>query len=163
MKLPDNAVQLSWDEIHQLTLQLSETILKSGQQFDAMVVVPRGSYYPVNIIARQFGLGATDLLHACVSSYPAPGERQEFKLGQMPPKELVTSKRLLIVEEVCDTGHTLRFLTGWLKEQGASSVQSAAIHYKPTQSQTDFVPDWYAAETNEWIVYPWEAYERQDD
>lgn len=161
--LPTGAIKLSWEEVHQLTLQLGEQIAAdcnaSGQQFDAMVVVPRGSYYPANILARAFGFGATNLLHACISSYDAPGSQTELKLGQMPNREHVAGKRLLIIEEVCDTGHTLRFLIDYLLEQGAAVVKVGTLHYKPGQTQTGVVPDWFATQTDEWIVYPWEAHD----
>lgn len=163
MQVPADAVRETWESIERLTLDLAAKIKtrypEPRQQFDGLVVVPRGSYYPVNIIARQFGYNSTELLHACLSSYAVPGERQQFTLGQMPQVELIKGKRLVIIEEVCDTGHTLRFLKDWLIEQGADSVHSAVLHYKPGLSQTDFEPDWYVVKTDKWIVYPWEIYE----
>lgn len=161
--IPANAIKLSWEDVYQLTLQLGDKIAADcnarGQRFDAMVVVPRGSYYPANILARSFGFTATNLLHACITSYDAPGSRTEFRTGQMPGREHVVGKDLLIIEEVCDTGHTLRFLVDYLQEQGAGSVKVGTLHYKPAQSQTGVVPDWFAAQTNDWIVYPWEVHD----
>lgn len=161
--VPANAIKLSWEDVHQLTVQLGDMIAAdceaSGQRFDAMVVVPRGSYYPANILARSFGFNATNLLHACISSYDTPGSRNEFRLGQMPAREHIAGKDLLIIEEVCDTGHTLHFLIDYLREQGAASVKVGTLHYKPAQTQTGVVPDWFAAQTDEWIVYPWEQHD----
>jgi hypoxanthine phosphoribosyltransferase len=164
--IPADALWETWESIYDKTMQLADRIEKhcqaSGEQFDAILVVPRGSYYPVNIVARELGFGATDLLHACLTSYVSNGiERNKdgFKFGQMPTKEQVSGKDILIIEEVCDKGFTLNYLTEWLKEQGAGLVRTGVLHYKPGQSETGFKPDWYIGETDEWIVYPWEPHE----
>lgn len=163
--IPADALRLDWDDVCKQSLQLAEMIeehhRKTGEQFDVLVVVPRGSYYPANIVSRRLGFSGTDLLHACIGSYEA-GARQRsesFRLGQMPPKEMVKGKDVLVIEEVCDTGQTLKFLTDWLREAGAGIVRTGVLHYKPDKSQTDFVPDWYVGRTDKWIVYPWEGYE----
>jgi len=162
----DDAVYETWDSVADKSVQLAKLIedycRQSGERFDAMIVIPRGSYFPVNIIARRLGFLPTDLLHACINSYEAgSSKRTEFTLGQMPTAEQITGKNLLIIDEVCDTGFTLDFLTGWLHEQGAALVRTAVLHYKPERSQTGFKPDLLVAETNDWIVYPWETGERQ--
>ncbi len=166
--IPDDALRLTWDDVLDQSIRLSEMIetdcRKSGEQFDVMLIIPRGSYYPANIISRKLGFASTDMLHACIKSYElSVGEsaRSDFTLGQMPTPDQVKDKDILIVEEVCDTGHTLKFLVDWLKFTGAKSVKTSALHYKPERSETGFVPDWYAEETNKWIVYPWEVYEKQ--
>jgi hypothetical protein len=165
MDIPEDALRESWDSVYEKSVALAQTIEKhcreTGEAFDAMIVVPRGSYYPANIISRELGFGAPQLLHACIGTY-AKGSTQRtgvFELGQMPTDDQVRGKDLLIIEEVCDKGHTLKFLCERLKEQGAKSVRTGVLHYKPGQSETGFKPDWYMGETDEWIVYPWEPNE----
>lgn len=159
---PSDALKETWESVYQKSIRLSEMvdehIKRTGEKFDAILVVPRGSYYPVNIVSRKLGFSATGLLHACLESYEegTTNRSAEFKLGQMPSDDEIKGKNLLIIEEVCDTGHTLKFLTDRLKEQGAGLIRVGVLHYKPELSQTGFVPDWYAEKTNKWIVYPWE-------
>lgn len=165
--IPADALRLTWEDVLERSIQLAEMIeadsQKSGQQYDVMLIVPRGSYYPANIISRKLGFASTDMLHACIGSYESgKSERSgEFALGQMPTPEQVKGKDILIVEEVCDTGHTLKFLVDWLKFTGAKTIKTAALHHKPERSETGFVPDWHAEETDKWIVYPWEIFEEQ--
>jgi hypoxanthine phosphoribosyltransferase len=165
--IPSDALRETWDSIYEMSVKLAKLIeehcRKSGERFDAVVVVPRGSYYPANIVARELGFGSTDLLQAAVKSYiPNSTARTEFKLGQMPLGQEVSGKNLLIIEEVCDHGHTLKFLTDRLKEQGAELVRTGVLHYKPAHSETGFVPDWAVTETDKWIVYPWEIHDKED-
>ena len=163
--IPADALRETWDSVYNKTLQLAAMIetdcRQRGEQFDAIVVVPRGSYYPVNILARELGFGAVDLLHASIGSYAdaTTDRRSEFQLGQMPSDKQIAGKNLLIIEEICDSGRTLKFLTDRLREQGAGLIRTGVLHYKPAQSQTSFVPDWFVAKTDKWIVYPWELHE----
>jgi hypoxanthine phosphoribosyltransferase len=166
-EIPEDALRLSWDDVYNQSVELASMIeeqcARTGEQFDVMVVLPRGGYYPANIVARELGFGATDLLHASIGSYDdASTNRQaEFKLGQMPAAEQVKGKNVLVIDEVCDTGQTLKFLTEHLHAAGAELVRVGVLHYKPSLSKTDFVPDWKVGTTDKWIVYPWEPHEQK--
>lgn len=166
-EIPDDALRETWDSAFDKTVQLSQMIKSacaaSGEQFDTIVVIPRGSYYPVNIIGRELGFNSVNYLHACIGSYSdgSVTSRGEFALGQMPTDEEVIGKKLLIIDEVCDKGQTLKFLDERLKKQGAKLVRTAVLHYKPAQSETGFIPDWFVEETDKWIVYPWELHDKR--
>src|ERR1039458_8680451 len=104
----DDAVRETWEGVYDKSLQLatkiSEHCARTGERFDAIIVVPRGSYYPVNIISRELGFTATELLHACVESYRVGSTQRQakFKIGQMPSDNQIAGKNLLIIDEVCD-------------------------------------------------------------
>jgi uncharacterized protein len=134
----------------------------TGEQFDKIIVIPRGSYDPANIMVRRFGFTAVDLIHMCMSSYKDGQMKRNgvFEYGQMPTPEEVDGLDLLIIEEVCDTGETLKHATELLALANAGLIRTATLHYKPTKSTTGFVPDWYGIKTDAWIVYPWEKDEK---
>jgi uncharacterized protein len=164
---PADALHLTWDNVYESTLALASTIeshcVETGEYFDKMLLVPRGSYYLGNIVSREMDFGATDILHACLSSYEdgQTERRGDFEYGQMPTPEEVKGKNLLLIEEVCDSGNTLHHLRGLLDLAGAGLVRTGVLHYKPEKSKTGFVPDWFVEKTNQWIVYPWEEHERR--
>lgn len=163
--VPDDALRETWQSVYAKTLKLAEMIeahcRETGERFDAIVVIPRGSYYLANVLARRFGFDATELLQLALTSYKqGKAERvDDFMLGQTPTDNEVRGKKLLIVDEVCDTGETLRFVADRLKGQGADLVRAGVLHYKPAQSTTGFKPDWAALTTDRWVVYPWEEQE----
>lgn len=162
--IPDDALRLSWDDVYEQSVRLAGQIERhcreTQEQFDYMLIVPRGGYYPGNIVARELGFESPDILHASVGSYKIGTTQQEdFRLGQMPPMDLVKGKHILVIDEVCDTGKTLEFLRDYLIKQGAEGVRTGVLHYKPLMSQTDFKPDWLVDETDRWIIYPWEIHE----
>jgi len=162
--IPADAVHETKDDIFAKAVKLAGIIeadcQKSGEAFDMMVILPRGAFYPANIVSRKLGFTSMDILSASISAYKeGRSDRQDFKLGQMPTEEEVSGKNLLIIDEVCDTGFTLQYLTNYLKNYGAKQVKSGVIHYKPGRSETHYEPDWYVEKTDKWIVYPWEENE----
>ncbi|HEX4774858.1 MAG TPA: phosphoribosyltransferase family protein [Candidatus Saccharimonadales bacterium] len=161
--IPSDARWLGWDEVHQLSVSLADKVeahcIKTGEGFDAMVVIPRGGYNPASIVSYKLGFSSVDLLHACIGTYAA-GQAEwagKYRLGQMPTPKQIQGKNLLIIEEVCDRGRTLTFLTDYLSKRGAALVRTGVLHYKPSQSLTGFKPDWAVETTEDWIVYPWEV------
>lgn len=164
--IPADAVYETWETVYEQSIKLAQLIeahcQKTGEQFDKLLVVPRGAYYPANILSRELNFGATDILHAGLSSYALIGaskRSQKFLYGQMPSVSDIKGKHILIVEEVCDTGHTLAHLVEYLQGSGAALVRCGTLCYKPTRSETGFVPDWYVTKTDKWVVFPWEVNE----
>jgi hypoxanthine phosphoribosyltransferase len=163
--IPDDAIKITWEDAYDKSVKLAELIKnhceKTGERFDAIVVIPRGGYYPANIVSRRLGFEADDMLQASIGSYKqgTTDRLPDFRLGQMPSDKDVQGKRLLIIDEVCDTGYTLAFLTKRLQDQGAALVRSGVLHYKQSLTRSGFEPDWSVAKTDKWILYPWEAHE----
>jgi hypothetical protein len=155
--IPADALHETWETMERKSLHLAELIRESGQTFDALVTLPRGGYFPALVVARMLGFGAPDMLQACIGSYEDDKDRRgAFQRGQMPRPEDIRGKHLLVIDDVCDTGHTLEYVCEFLQKAGAASVKSGTIHYKPGRSQTPFKPDWFVEQTEKWIVYPWE-------
>lgn len=71
---------------------------------------------------------------------------------------VVQDKRVLVVDEVADTGHTLSVTKNLLEIIGAAEIKTAVIHLKTTSM---FLPDYYVEKIEEWvwISYPWSRYE----
>jgi hypoxanthine phosphoribosyltransferase len=68
----------------------------------------------------------------------------------------VSGKKVLVVDEIADTGKSLQLIREHLKARGASEVRIATIYLKPWSIVK---PDYYAKETNRWVVFPWEVKE----
>jgi len=73
-----------------------------------------------------------------------------------PVSVSVKGKKVLVVDDVADTGESLRLVRAHLGEQGATEVKIATIYYKPWSV---IIPDYYEKETSTWIVFPWERKE----
>jgi hypoxanthine phosphoribosyltransferase len=112
-----NKVYLSWDDINILVEDLCQTIAASGAEIKSITGIQRGGLIPAVMISHK--------LHI--------------------PYVSRINKDTLVVDDICDTGETLKNTIG---------MYTATLHYKPTAI---FTPDFYSKEVGtEWIVYPWE-------
>jgi uncharacterized protein len=90
--------------------------------------------------------------HSMVVSrrYQAETERQTPTIfGAVPPE--ARGRRVLIVDETCDTGDTLRLAANAVGNAGATEVRTA-VAFKTG----DFAPDFHALATESTIVLPWD-------
>jgi len=66
--------------------------------------------------------------------------------------------RLLIVDDVFDTGHTIDALINHLREKARrntpADIRVAVPYYKPSRNLTNRVPDYYLHETEQWLKFP---------
>jgi hypoxanthine phosphoribosyltransferase len=153
-------LRLTYDDVERMSVTLADQIITSGMtRPERVLILPRGSLMPANIVTRFLNIKGHEILSAGVTSYVnGATERTDFTIGQFPTEEDVADKDILAIDEVCDTGHTLDYVTRRLRTMGGR-VTSAVLHYKPTHSETGFVPDYYVEETDTWVVYPWEVHE----
>jgi hypoxanthine phosphoribosyltransferase len=140
----------------------AEEGLSAKDKYQVIVALPRGSYEIASVLSRALGYTSSDIQHLCLSSYTDGVTREKkIKRGQLPSEEAIYGKRIITIEDVCDSGLTLAETNKILmNEKGAASNDIAVVHYKPTKSENGLVPDYYIEETDKWIVYPSEVYER---
>lgn len=62
-------------------------------------------------------------------------------------------EKVLVVDDVADSGRTLALVVAMLEKQGAKVVKTATLHYKLSSIVK---PEFFVKETQNWIVYPWE-------
>ncbi len=73
-------------------------------------------------------------------------------------EHLSNTDRLLIVDDVFDSGNTVQALLNKIHSDSSlptpCEIKIATPYFKPQQNQTNIKPDFYLHETNEWIVFP---------
>jgi uncharacterized protein len=144
---------VSWEDLDRLVGMLAERL--AGRQFDVMLAITRGGMVPAGMLAYRLRL--RDILVAAVEFYDddgRPGPRPTF--FQFPADPLLRGKRVLIVDEVWDSGTTIHAVTERVWQAGGAPV-TAVLHYKPERSVVAARPDVYAVETDRWVVYPFKA------
>jgi hypoxanthine phosphoribosyltransferase len=68
----------------------------------------------------------------------------------------VPDLKVLVVDDVSDSGNSLKAAREHVLERGASEARVATLHVKPW---SNFRPHYYAEEVEAWVVYPWEPME----
>ena len=67
--------------------------------------------------------------------------------------------RLLIIDDVFDTGHTMAAIMNEITSitgAGAPECRSAVVYYKPANNETEIEPSYYVVADDRWIVFPHE-------
>jgi hypoxanthine phosphoribosyltransferase len=151
---------VSYDEYHSLIEKLAIKVHQSGWQFDTILCLARGGMRPGDILSRIFD---KPLAIMSTSSYRAEAGRVQGKLDvaryiTTPQGEI--AGRVLLVDDLADTGHTLNVVIGQLRDnyKPISELRSAVIW---TKGVSAFKPD-YLVEflpTNPWIHQPFEGYD----
>jgi len=69
----------------------------------------------------------------------------------VPISHSVYGKKVLVVDEITDTGETLKMAKQEVEDKQASEVRTCSLFVKPD----GYKPDWYAYESSKKIVCPW--------
>ncbi|MBD3407872.1 MAG: phosphoribosyltransferase [Candidatus Lokiarchaeota archaeon] len=142
---------ISWEDVYNLTLRLSEQVVNSGFKPNVIVGIARGGWIPARILSDV--LYTSTMWNVRIEYYSDLGRRgKEPKITQ-PISVSIKDKSVLIVDEVADTGDSLEHAVKYIKDQGVGKVKTAVLHLKPTSKIT---PDFYCQVVDSWTVYPWE-------
>lgn len=144
--------RISWEEVAELCTELALRL--AGQRFDALMGIARGGLVPAALIAQEMGI--RNVLVAAAAGYEGDRRDAELAFLEFPADCAVTGRRVLVVDDIWDSGRTIEAVRARLRNVGAE-VTVAVLHYKPRQSAyPDRMPDLWCRDTDNWIVYPWE-------
>ena len=148
-----NKQHLTWTQIEDLAIRLADQLDTS---YDVMLVITRGGMVPACIISERLNL--RNILVAAVLFYTEQERTLDKPIFlQFPADPLLTGKRVLIVDDVWDSGRTIMAVRERVRVAGGDP-QTAVLHFKPGRSAfMDQRPDYYVDETDAWIVYPWDV------
>ena len=147
---------ISWARTYELTRRLSLRILKTAFRPDLVVAIGRGGYVPARIVCDF--LEITDLTAIKIEHWGMGAQKQDAALLRFPLNIDVSGQKILVVDDVTDTGDTLRTALTYLLQQHPAEVRTAVIQHKTTSR---FIPDYYGQRIVKWrwIIYPWAVVE----
>ncbi|NWF95334.1 MAG: phosphoribosyltransferase [Candidatus Thorarchaeota archaeon] len=145
---------LSWQDVYNLTLQLSERIVESGYKPTVIVGIARGGWIPARILSDV--LYANTMWNVRIEYYTDLGKRGREPRITQPLLVPLEGQSVLVVDEVADTGESLFHAIEHIKAQRVQEVRSAVLHLKETSR---VIPDYYMQKVDAWTVYPWEVRE----
>jgi len=148
-----NKIYLSWSDVNKLISKMIPGL--QVNDYDLMLAITRGGIVPSAIISER--LAIQQVLVASVDFYEDPEHDLDWPVFmQFPADSFLRGKQVLIVDDIWDRGKEMVSVTERVEQAGGSPA-SAVLHYKPHRSQfSDKSPNFYAAETTDWIIYPWE-------
>ena len=144
----------SWDRVYEMLIDMALQIRKSGFKPDIIVGVSRGGWAPGRILSDL--LDNTHTVNLKIEFYVGIGKTARRPIVTQPIGDDLSGKRVLVVDDVSDTGESLKVALEHMLEKGASGVKTVTIYFKP---HSTFKPDFFAESTSEWIIFPWERLE----
>jgi uncharacterized protein len=144
---------LTWDQFGEASRELARRILADGFVPEVVVAIARGGLLPAGAIA--YGLGVKNCGALNVEFYTGIGTVLDAP-EVLPPAldiDYLRGRRVLLVDDVADSGRTLKLAVEMLQERGAD-MRSVVIYTKPT---TIIRPDYAWKDTGLWIDFPWSA------
>jgi len=144
---------LSWELFGQAQEELAQQIADSDFSPEVLVAVARGGMLPGGALTYSLGVKLTDAIN--VEFYTDVNETlaDPILLAPLLDTDSIRDRRILVVDDVADSGRTLALVLKLLRGFGAE-VRSAVLYTKP---RTVVQPDFSWRTTDKWIVFPWSA------
>lgn len=151
---------LTWELFGQAERELAAQIVASGWMPDLIIAIARGGLIPAGALGYAIGIKAMGAMN--VEFYTGVGQTLEEPVILPPLMDAseLPGKKVLVVDDVADSGKTLRMVMELLAHEGLDlggqtvhvEARSAVIYRKP---RSVFTPDYCWRETDKWINFPW--------
>ncbi len=149
---------LQWEEFVQQNYRLFEMVYDSGYQPDILIGISRGGLVPMRIFSDLSTKlwPNVEITSMQVKFYRKIAERESSPIIVQDIGHSIRDKKLLILDDVADTGHSLKTATEYLNFKGPKEIRTATVFYKPWSI---LKPDYHVLETERWIVFSHEYQE----
>ena len=144
---------MTWDDLGAGARDLAQVVHDDGYRPDMILAIARGGLLVAGALAYALGVKNTYTMN--VEFYTGVDERLPIPMILPPVPDLidVSSARVLIADDVADTGATLALVKGFCAGKVAE-VRCAVLYEKPrTEVRCEYV--W--RRTDRWITFPWSA------
>ena len=151
---------LTWQGFGDACRQIAQQIADSGWIPDLIVAIARGGMLPAGAISYALGVKVNGAIN--VEFYTGVGKTMLEPEILEPYMDIssLEGKRVLIVDDVADSGKTLKLIMDLITKEGLSmgsatakmDARSATIYLKPTSI---IKPDYVFKQTDKWINFPW--------
>ena len=150
---PEEREILTWSDFGTATAELARAVHEDGYRPDLVLAIARGGLFVAGGLG--YALGVKNLHVINVEFYTGVDERLELPvvLPPVPDPAALSGARVLVADDVADTGGTLELVTAFCREHVAE-VRCAVVYEKPCSSvHCDYV--W--RRTDRWIEFPWSS------
>jgi uncharacterized protein len=142
---------LTWERFGTASRELAEQVAADGYLPDIVLSIARGGLFVAG--ALGYALGVKNLHVANVEFYTGVDERLPvpIMLPPVPDATDLSGARVLVADDVADTGATLKLVRDFCSGHVAD-VRCAVVYEKPHSTvRCEYV--W--RRTEEWIEFPW--------
>ena len=154
MSHKDPEILISESEIRARVQQLGQQISADYKECGEVVLVGvlKGSFIFLADLARELTIPRV-IEFIAVSSYGSGSRSSGAVRLVMDVRGSIVGKHVLIVEDIVDTGHTLKYLIGMLHSHGPASVKTCALVRKAERAEVEVDVDYLGFDIpDKWVV-----------
>jgi hypoxanthine phosphoribosyltransferase len=151
--MADEREILTWQDFGDGSRELASTVHRSGFVPDVVVAIARGGLLLAGALAYALDVKSCGALNA--EFYTGVDERLDEPIVLAPYLDEVSldGKKVLLVDDVSDSGRTLKMVLGIIQLAGADT-RTVCLYSK---SHTVLEPDYVWRHTDRWIAFPWSS------
>ncbi len=149
---------VSWKDIERWSKDIVYKVMISGYEPEIVIGLARGGLVPARLIADYLNikdLYAVKTEHWGLTATPDGKARLAQGL-----QVSIEDKKVLVVDDITDTGQSLKLAVDHIREHKPSKIKSATLLHI---THSKYVPDYYSEEVPEdkwtWFIFPWNVYE----
>lgn len=148
---------VSWSDIEKWCSAIREQVVDNFSP-DVIVGLARGGLVPSRMLSDS--LWIKNLLSIKTEHWGITATKSGKAVLNDPGKLNLSGKNVLIVDDITDTGQSMRLAYDFVKSQEPSSIRTAAMLHI---TRSEFVPDFYGEVVDQsewtWFIFPWNVYE----
>jgi len=145
---------VDWHEIQKWSEDISDKMMADGYIPDMVIGVTRGGWVPARIVCDY--LVIKELYSLKTEHWGLTATKDGKALLKHAPQLDVKGKSVLIVDDITDTGDSLKLAMDYIIKQGASGVKTATLLHI---NHSKLVPEYYSENIDEkgwaWFIFPW--------
>lgn len=145
---------LTWNDFGVAARALAQQIVDDGFFPDLVVAVARGGLLPAGAVSYALGVKAMGTMNVEFYTDVEQTLSEPVVLDPLMDTSTLPGKRVLVVDDVADSGKTLAKVLEIFDGFDVADVRSAVIYTKPRSVIT---PHYTWRETSQWITFPWSA------
>ncbi len=148
---------LDWNDVYSLTEKVAAKVKKAKYQPDIVIGLARGGWFTARLLCDF--LGVKELVSLKVEHWGVTARPDGKAVIKYPFKLDLSDKKVLIVDDITDTGESMKVAADYVSQQLLpSAVRTAVLQNisKTSKYEADFVG---AQVAWNWYVYPWNFFE----
>ena len=142
---------MDWDLFYQLARKVASKINDSDFKPDIIVGLARGGWVLARVLCDL--IGVKDLVSLKVEHWGVTATPDGKAKLKYPLNIDLSGKNVLVVDDITDTGESMRVTLEYIKSLNPLQIKTAALRHINTSK---FLPEYFGEEiTWRWVIFPW--------
>lgn len=152
---------VTWGDIERWCESVRDKIIDVYEP-DLIIGLSRGGLVPARILSDM--LWIKDLLSIKTEHWGITATRNGKAILKDPVAMNLKGRKVLIVDDITDTGQSMRLAYDFVASQGPAEIRTATMLHI---TRSEFTPDFFGEKITEknwaWFIFPWNVYEDLDN